>query len=131
MAEHPHIQAMRRCMQAGSARDIDTLQQLFTRDCVVHIPGSHPFAGEHKGVDAVLDVVRRMHEETNGEVRAEPQQLFIDDRGHAIGIYRFTAERRGRRHDAATAAHFTFVGDRIAGIEVYEQDLDQTNQFWN
>jgi ketosteroid isomerase-like protein len=117
-------------MQAGSERDTATLQQLFTRDCVVHMPGSHPLAGEHKGLDAVLDLVRRMHEETNG-VSAEPQQLFVDDRGHAIGMYRFTAERRGRRHDVVSAAHFTFVGDRIAGIEVYEQDLDGMNQFWS
>jgi ketosteroid isomerase-like protein len=107
-----------------------TLQQLFTRDCVVHQPGSHPLAGERKGVEAVLDLVRRMREETGGTVRAEPQQFFSDGRGHMIAVYRLTADRKGRRHDAVAAALFTMVGDRIANIEVFEQDQDQTNQFW-
>jgi len=128
--EHPDIQTVRKLMQAMSAGDTAIVQQLLTRDCVVHRPGNHPHAGENKGLDAVLDTARRMREETNQTMRAEPQQLFLDDRGHVIAVYRLTVERRGRRHDAATAAHFTIVGDRVAGIEVYVQDLDQTNQFW-
>ena len=130
MAEHQHIQLVRKAMQAASAGDTAALQQLFTRDCVVHLPGSHPHAGEHKGQDAVLDNARRMMEETGGTLRFEPQQLFLDGRGHVIALRRLTADRRGRRHDSIGAAHFTIVGDRIASIEVYEQDLDQTNQLW-
>jgi uncharacterized protein len=131
MAEHQHIQLARRAMEAISAGDTATMQQLYTWDCVVHLPGSHPLAGEHKGGDTMLDTARRMREETNGTLRFEPQQLFVDGRGHVIAVRRMTAERRGRRHDAVSAAHFTIVGDRIAGIEVYEQDLDRVNQFWS
>jgi len=131
MAEHPHNELVRKVMQAGSANDAATLQQLLTRDCVVHQPGNHPLAGEHKGVDAVVDHVRRMHEETGRTVRAEPRHLFLDGRGHMIVVYRLTADRKGRRHDAISAAHVTIVGDRIADIEVYEQDQDLTDQFWS
>src|SRR5215813_15580323 len=130
MDEHPNIQTVRKVIQAGSTGDWATLQQLLTRDCVLHLPGTHPHAGEHKGLDALLDTVRRRREETNETLRVEPQQLFLDGRGHLITVHRLMAERRGRRHDVVSAAHWTFVGDRIAGIEVYEQDLDQTNQFW-
>jgi len=118
-------------MEAVEAGDNAALQQLLTRDCVVRLPGSHRFAGEHKGLDAFLDTVRRVREETGGTMRAEPQQLFRDGRGHVIAVRRFTAERGGRRRDSVGAAHFTIVGDRIAGIEIYEPDLDQTNQFWS
>lgn len=131
MAEHQHIQTVRKLMQAMSSGDNATLQQLLTRDCVVHLPGSHQLAGEHKGLDAALDTARRMREETNGTLRVEPQQLFHDGRGHVISVRRQTAERRGRRRDVVGAAHFTIVGDRIAAIEIYEEDLDQTNQFWS
>ena len=130
MAEHPNIQTVRRAMQAASAGDIATLQQLLTRDCVVHLPGSHPHAGEHKGQDAVLDNARQMMEETGGTLRFEPQQLFIDGRGHVIALRRLTAERRGRHHDMIGAVHFTIVGDRVASMEVYEQDLDRASQIW-
>jgi uncharacterized protein len=131
MAEHQHVQLVRRIMEAMSAGDHATLQQLLTRDCVVHLPGNHPLAGEHKGLDAALDTARRMREESNGTLRIEPQQLFVDGRGHVIALRRMTAERRGRRHEAVGAAHFTIIGERIAGIEVYEQDLGQANQFWS
>jgi len=131
MAEHQHIQLVRKAMQAASTGDNAAMQQLFTRDCVVHLPGSHPHSGEHKGLDARLDSVRRMREETNGTMRFEPQQLFLDGRGHVIAVRRMTAERRGRRYDAVGVAHYTIVGDRIAGLEIYEQDLDQSNQFWS
>jgi len=118
-------------MEAFSSGDNATLQQLYARDCVAHLPGNHPLAGEHKGHDAVADTARRMREETNGTMRIEPQQLFHDGRGHVIALRRMTAERKGRRHDAVGAVHFTIIGDRIAAIEVYEQDLDQANQFWS
>jgi len=130
MAEHPHVALVRRIQQAMSAGDLATLEQMYTRDCVVYLPGDHPLAGEHKGRDAVLNVARRMHEETKGTLRLEPPQLFTDGRGHVIVLNRLTAERRGRRHDAARAVNFTIVGDQIAAIEVYEPDLDHANQFW-
>jgi ketosteroid isomerase-like protein len=118
-------------LQQWSTEDTATTQQLYTRDCVMHLPGSHPHAGEHKGLDTMLDAGRRMREETNDTLRFEPQQICLDGRGHVIAVRRMTAERRGRRYDAVGAMHFTIVGERIAGIEVYEQDLDQWNRFWS
>jgi uncharacterized protein len=130
MAEHPHIGIVRRAMRAASAGDMAELQQLFTRDCVVHMPGGHSLAGEHKGLDATLDLVRRMREGTGETMRVEPQQLFADGRGHVIGLYRFTADRKGHRRDMVSATICTIVGDRIAGAEGFEQDLDQLDGFW-
>ena len=130
MAEHPHIEIVRRLMRAASAGDTAALQLLFTRDCVVHLPGSHSLAGEHKGLDAALDTLRRIREATDGTMHIEPQQMFLDGRGHVIGVRRFMADRRGRRRDAVGAVICTVVGDRVASLEVFEQDLDQTNEFW-
>jgi uncharacterized protein len=130
MAEHPHIELVRKAWQAVSAGDVAALQQLATRDCVLHRPGSHPLAGEHKGLDAVLDSIRQVREETDGTARSEPQQLFLDGRGHVVAVRRVTADRRGRHRDTVGAALFTIIGDRIATVEIFEQDLDQTNQFW-
>ena len=131
MAEHPHIEVLRRVMQALSQGDMDALQQLWTRDFVLHVPGDNPLAGEHKGPEAAVDLNRRMRQETNGTLRWEPQQMFVDGRGHVIGTRRLTAERRGRRFDAVGAVICTFVGDRMASAEVFEQDLDAADQFWS
>ncbi len=43
------------------------LSELCTRDMVLYFPGDHSFAGEHKGIDVVLDTWRRMREETGGD----------------------------------------------------------------
>ena len=131
MAEHPHAEVLRRGWRALSEGDAATLQQLFTKDCVLHLPGDHPLAGEHKGVDAVLDTYRRMREETDGTLRWEPQHVFIDGRGHVMGVRRFIADRRGRHFDAIGGAICTVVGDRIASVEMFEEDPDRFSQFWS
>jgi uncharacterized protein len=130
MAEHPHIDVLRRGWQALSQGDMRALQQIFTRDCVLHMPGEHALAGEHKGVEAVLDTYRRMREETGGTMRWEPQQVFVDGRGHIIGVRRFVADRKGRHYDAMGAVICTLVGDRVASVEIFEQDLDRFSDFW-
>jgi len=130
MAEHPHIDIVRRALRAVAVGDTAALQQLLTRDCVVYLPGSHPLAGERKGIDAALDLVRRMREETDGTMRFEPQQVFVDGRGHVIAVRRFMADRRGRRRDMVGAVLCTIMGDRVASAEAFEPDLDQTDEFW-
>jgi ketosteroid isomerase-like protein len=130
MAEHPHVDILRRGWRALSEGDAQALQQLFTRDCVLHMPGDHPLGGEHKGIDAVLETYRRMREETGGTLRWEPQQLFLDGRGHVIGTRRFIADRQGRRYDAVGAVICTIVGDRVANVEIFEQDIDRFSDFW-
>ena len=68
--------------------------------------------------------------ETGETARSEPQQLFHDGHGHVIAVRRLTAERRGRRRDVVGAALFTIIDNRIASVEIFEQDLDETDQFW-
>jgi ketosteroid isomerase-like protein len=131
MAEHPHIEVLRRAWRTLSEGDAAALQEVLTKDCLLHIPGDHPLAGEHKGIDAMLDTYRRMHEETGATLRWEPRQLFTDGRGHVIGVRRLTAERRGRRFDSVGAVICTIVGDRVASVEMFEEDLDRFNEFWS
>lgn len=130
MAEHPHIELVRKAYRAGSAGDEAALRELYAEDCVLRRPGSHPLAGEHRGIDVMLDNLRRTHEETKQTMHYEAQQLFADGRGRVIAVHRFTADRKGHRRDTAGAALFTIVGDRIASAEVFDQDLEQISRFW-
>ena len=131
MAEHPDAKVLRQGMQALAQGDLDVLQQLWTSDFVLRFPGDHPLAGDHKGPQAAARAIGRMREETNGTVRWEPQQVFADGRGRAIGTRWLTGERRGRRFDAVGAVIGTVVGGRLASVEVFEQDLDAAYHFWS
>jgi uncharacterized protein len=131
MAEHPHIKVLRQAMQALAEGNLYACSNCWTSDFVLRFPGDHPLAGEYRGPEAAEQAISRLREETNGTLRWEPQQTFAYGRGRVIGTRRLTGERGGQRFDAVGAVIATVVGDRLASVEVFEQDLDAANQFWS
>ena len=116
MAEHPHVELVRRALRAMSEGDGAALVENVTADFVLNIPGDHLLSGEHKGRDADRQIFEQVRQETDNTYRPEPQRLFIDGRGHLICEWRTVADRRGRHLDALSAALFTIVGGRIASV---------------
>jgi len=120
-AAHPHAELIARMWEAMGAGD-PALPELFTADCVLHIAGSHRLAGEHRGRDAVLAVYQQIRDDTGGTAHWEPQQVFVDDRGHVVGVRQVTAESGGRRVNVSGALLYTVVGDRIGGVDLFEEN---------
>jgi uncharacterized protein len=131
MAEHPHVELVRRTLRAMSEGDGAALVENVTADFVLNIPGDHLLSGEHKGRDADRQIFEQVRQETDNTYRPEPQRLFIDGRGHLICEWRTVADRRGRHLDALSAALFTIAGGRIASAEQHEEDIDALNEFWS
>lgn len=130
MAEHPHAELVRRGFDAFGRGDLETLGGLMSGDVTHHVPGDGPLSGDYKGRDAVLGLYRRMFEETDGTMRSELQQVFVDGRGHAVAVHRFAAERRGRTIDATGAIVFRIVGDRITDLDECSEDIVRDSAFW-
>ncbi len=103
MAGYPHAALVRKGYEAFTRGDFDTLRELLSGDCPHHVPGSHPLSGNHKGQDSILDLYRRLGEERNHILQGELRHVLIDCRGHAVALYRFTAERQGKRLDENAA----------------------------
>ncbi len=95
MAEHPNAQLVRKGYDAFTRGDMDTLRGLMAADATHHVPGTGILSGDFKGQDAILDMYRRLGEETEGTFRVELRQVLVDGRGHAVTLHRFTADRRG------------------------------------
>jgi ketosteroid isomerase-like protein len=131
MAEHPHATLVRKGYDAFSRGDMDTLRELLSADCAHHVPGNHPLSGDFKGQDSVIDMYRRLAEETNGTLRVELRNVLVDNRGHAVTLHRFTAERGGKQLDETGALVFRIVGDKITDIDECLEDIDKANEFWS
>ncbi|GAB2957826.1 nuclear transport factor 2 family protein [Streptomyces pseudoechinosporeus] len=131
MAEHPHAALVRKGYEAFQRGDMDTLRTLMSGDAAHHVPGSHPLAGDFKGQDAIIDMYRRLNEETNGTMRVELRQVLVDGRGHAVTVHRFTAERGGKQLDENGAIVFRIVGDKITDLDECIEDIEKSNDFWS
>ena len=130
MTEHPHAALVRKGYDAFSRGDMDTMRELIASDATHHVPGSHPLSGDFKGQDSIIDMYRRLAEETAGSVRVVLMNVLVDGRGHAVAVHRFTAERQGRRLDEPGAIVFRIVGDKVTDLDECVEDIDRSNEFW-
>ncbi|MDF3144626.1 MULTISPECIES: nuclear transport factor 2 family protein [unclassified Streptomyces] len=131
MAEHPHAALVRKGYDAFTRGDLDSMRGLLAGDCTYHFPGSNALSGDYKGQDAVLDMFRRIFEETNGTLQAELRHVLVDGRGHAVSLHHSTAERRGKRIEQNGSIVFRIVGDKVTDLDECFEDLDMLNNFWS
>ncbi|CAL9454926.1 nuclear transport factor 2 family protein [Streptomyces griseomycini] len=131
MAEHPNAQLVRKGYEAFTNGDMDTLRGLMAADATHHVPGTGTLSGDYKGQDAVIDLYRRLGEETDGTFGAELRQVLVDGRGHAVSLHHITGDRRGRHLDLDGGIVFRIVGDKITDLDECVADLDAMNDFWS
>jgi ketosteroid isomerase-like protein len=72
---HPNIDLLRRYSATLTAARAAEILPFFTDDCVLHIPGRSPHAGDYRGQDAVLAYYTRIFQDTEGKF----ENLGIDD----------------------------------------------------
>ncbi|AXE26230.1 nuclear transport factor 2 family protein [Streptomyces globosus] len=130
MSEHPDAALVRRGYEAFGKGDMQALGALMTADVIHHVPGSNPLSGHHKGREAVLDLYRRIGEETGGTVRIELHSVLVDGRGHAMAVHTFYGDRGDRGLEVQQGLFFTIVGGKITDIDECTQDIDEEDAFW-
>lgn len=91
--EHPNALAYRRTADAFRSGDLDALEALVDPDVVWHVPGDHPFAGEIRGRDALLEWLRRVAE--IGFTLREHDVLANDE--HVVALSYMGAKREVSR----------------------------------
>ena len=101
-----------------------------TDDVLWYIPGTHAFAGEVRGKEAIKARMSRMLEETGGTLRYAPQHTFTGDRNHFVIVRRVTAERAGKRLEQMGALYCVTIGGKVTDFEEHVEDLDALNEFW-
>ncbi|MFD7560511.1 MULTISPECIES: nuclear transport factor 2 family protein [unclassified Streptomyces] len=131
MSKHPDAVLVRRGYEAFSKGDLETMSTLFTADVIHHVPGDNPLSGHHKGREAVLDLYRRLGEETKGTITIDLHAVLADGRGHVMSFHTLKADRGDRGIEVQEGLFFTIVGGKITDIDECTQDIDEEDAFWS
>ncbi|MBI5089917.1 MAG: nuclear transport factor 2 family protein [Actinobacteria bacterium] len=100
-------------------------------DVVLHVPGSHPLAGDHRGPDALVRFVEASRERTDTGENLEVIDV-LEGAGHAAVYLRVTATRAGKVPLDNTTVHLLRVVDgRVAEVWLHNWDDLTVNEFWS
>lgn len=110
---------------------METLGSMMTADVVHHVPGNNLISGHHKGRDAVLDLYRRLGEETSGTAQVQLEAVLADGRGHVMAFHTFRADRGDHGLEIREGLFFTIVGGKISDIDECTEDIDEEDRFWS
>lgn len=128
-AEDRYVGIVRRGYAAFNTGDIATLSEIFANDVVQHVPGSGPFAGDHKGRDNVLAYYGGLAEMTGGTFRAHLIEAHGDGHGHVMAMHHLTARRGDKVLDSRGSILFSFIGDKATDLLELHSDIAADDAF--
>ncbi|MEU0586569.1 nuclear transport factor 2 family protein [Streptomyces sp. NPDC006132] len=125
-----NIDIARSYFQAVRTGDMATLGELLDESIVWHQPGANQFSGEHKGRDAVFQMLGRMMEASRG--------TFAIDTIHALmangDLVTATIHFSGRRADASMSMDgvdlLRVAGGKITEMWLFSSDPAAEDAFW-
>ncbi len=126
--EHPNAIVARRMWNAVADGDADRLSELYAPDVVLRIKGRGAFAGEYKGVPAVLNCLAEpaLHSD---DMRSELLELYAGDDG-AVIRYAVHAARGEDRVEQELLLRMRIAGGRIFEAEIISTDSSDQS-FWD
>ena len=129
MAEHPNAELFRRGYKAFQAGDLDTVRSLFASDIVWNVPGTNRFAGEHRGVDDVINLFAQQFQETDGTLKVEVHDILANDE-HAVALASVSAERGGKRVSDRYTHVVHIVDGKVTESWIFDENPAAVDEFW-
>jgi ketosteroid isomerase-like protein len=130
MSEQENLALIDKGFEAFNNADVATLSQIIAEDAQQHIPGTSPYAGDHKGRDAMLGLYAKLGEASNGTFRAVLQSTKADE-DRVIAVYQGQGERNGKQLGTKNTLVFTLKDGLIADIVDTPDDLAAWDDFWS
>lgn len=97
---------------------------------LLHLPGRSGLAGQYQGGEAILGVLRRMAEITDGTLRFSPSRVLTADDHAIVVLGRASAARQGKRLDAEEVHVLSIRDGKVREIWVFHQNQDHVDEFW-
>ena len=129
--EHPGVARARASIDAFNAGDMDALREFYADDVVWHVAGRHGLSGDYQGRDDLIAYFQRVHDQTGGSLKLEPEAILASDR-HTSMYVRVTGTRDGKSLDV-TLAEALAVGPDGRWTEFWSlaADQDAVDAFWS
>ena len=117
---------------APGAFDPAPLLSSLDPDVILHVPGTHPLAGDHHGAAGVADFLQRTRETSDGGEHIELIEV-LSGPTHLGAYVRVTARRDGRDPLTNDTIHLFRLGDddRIAEIWFHNREQAPVDAFWS
>ena len=127
MSDDGVTETLQRFYVAYTAVDIGALDALMAPEIVLHVPGRHPFSGEHAGKDAVWAYFGKVVAISAGTGGFDVHTITSDGVDHGIALLTGTI-----RDFVRPTVHVWHVRDGQL-TEFWEASLDQAKEdaFWN
>ena len=111
-------------MAAVSRGDVEGFADILLADEIVwHWPGRSSVAGDYRGREEVIGLIRGFHELTQGRLRVEPVDI-LEGREYLMSFTHVTADQEGGHLDVTMADAMRF-GDDGRVVEYWTLSNDQ------
>src|SRR5579885_1125562 len=97
--EQRNIEMARKGYQAFNEAHLDEAMATIHDEILWHNGGDNPLTGEFRGKGAVMEMLARFAQLTEGTYEADIHDVLASDE-HTVVIGTYTATRRGRTHSA-------------------------------
>lgn len=130
MNEHPNVKLIRRGYASFAAGDLESLHELMADNVIWHEPGRSPLGGDYKGQDGVLELLRSLHELSDGTFELAVHDILATPE-RAVALQQETARRGDRTLDMSSAVEFEIHQGKITEVTVYHDDTYHFDEFWS
>ena len=125
------VDVVRAVFGAFASGDLATLSDLLHADATWHHRNGDRLGGIHRGADAIIAYLTESALLTSGTLRAEPQSVMADGKGHVAVLVRLRASRPdGRTMDSPQVLLVIVEGGRVRAIEQFVGDPAAVAAFW-
>jgi ketosteroid isomerase-like protein len=128
MSEHPNATLIRDAWRAVARGETGTLKQLCADGIQWHAVGRTPWAGNHEGMDEVLDYLGRLGEAAD-VFDAHLTDLLVSEE-RAATVLQVSARRGDRRLEVPFVILYRIAGGKIAEVWSTPLDPHATDAFW-
>ena len=129
VGENAYESLIRRTYQDFESGDLDLLRVVMAQDVVWHEPGRSRLAGDYKGPEAVLGLLRTLKSGSGGTFAIDVLDVLSKPE-RAVVLQRETATRNRRKLDVIAAVEFEIHHEQITEVTVYQADTYQFDDFW-